>query len=559
MQKNNSIRYRFLCCLGLLALLLPLSAQTPKWSKKAQKAMLSIITYDERGQLLHSTTGFYISTDGVALSDYKSFKGAARAVAFDAAGHEVPVTCIIGANSLYDVVKLQVRATKTYALTIASSSCVSGDRAFVLPYPSSQDGKPAATSIAGVSTFNDRYAYYTLPVRLPEKWASCPVMNEDGQVIGLLQMAASAKDTCSYAVSALFADSLHTSALTPTNADYQAILMKKALPDEASQANSFIFLLGTRDTATYLSYVNDYIARFPAEVNGYTMLAEMKAAQGRYEEAEATWDTGMKNTQKTDELRYSRANTLYRQIQARRAPETWTLDAALQEVDAAISLQPLPLYASLKAQLLYSLKRYAEACEQFLALNQTNLRTAENYLYAAQCQQMLADTAAVLALQDSAVACYTRPYVEAAAPALLMRANTLQSVGRYRDAVRDLNDYEHLKANTLSANFYYRRMQAEMRCRMFQQAIDDIERAVKMEPQEPLYHAEQAVVHFRCGQLDEAEAAARAAIALNPEFTDAHRILGVCLRAQGKENEAKAALQRAVDLGDTMAKDLLTP
>ena len=140
-----------------------------------------------------------------------------------------------------------------------------------------------------------------------------------------------------------------------------------------------------------------------------------------------------------------------------------------------------------------------------------------------------------------------------------MRANTLQSVGRYRDAVRDLNDYEHLKANTLSANFYYRRMQAEMRCRMFQQAIDDIERAVKMEPQEPLYHAEQAVVHFRCGQLDEAEAAARAAIALNPEFTDAHRILGVCLRAQGKENEAKAALQRAVDLGDTMAKDLLTP
>ena len=268
---------------------------------------------------------------------------------------------------------------------------------------------------------------------------------------------------------------------------------------------------------------------------------------------------GMKNTQKTDELRYSRANTLYRQIQARRAPETWTLDAALQEVDAAISLQPLPLYASLKAQLLYSLKRYAEACEQFLALNQTNLRAAENYLYAAQCQQMLADTAAVLALQDSAVACYTRPYVEAAAPALLMRANTLQSVGRYRDAVRDLNDYEHLKANTLSANFYYRRMQAEMRCRMFQQAIDDIERAVKMEPQEPLYHAEQAVVHFRCGQLDEAEAAARAAIALNPEFTDAHRILGVCLRAQGKENEAKAALQRAVDLGDTMAKDLLTP
>ena len=51
--------------------------------------------------------------------------------------------------------------------------------------------------------------------------------------------------------------------------------------------------------------------------------------------------------------------------------------------------------------------------------------------------------------------------------------------------------------------------------------------------------------------------AARAAIGLDDSFADAHRILGVCLRAQGKNNEAKQALQRAADLGDTVAKELL--
>ena len=557
MLKNKLLRALLFVIVAAIAT--PLAAQVPKWSKKAQKAVLSIITYDPQGQMLHSTTGFYISPDGIALSDYKSFKGAARAVAYDAAGHEFPVTCILGANSLYDVVKLQVDATKTPALPVASAASVSGDKAFVLPYSSSQSEKPVATVISATSTFNGNHAYYTLPVRLTEKWASCPVMNESGQVIALLQMAASAKDTCSYAVSALFADSLHTSALTPANADYQAILMKKALPAEASQAHSFLFLLGTRDTVTYLSYVNDYIARFPAEANGYAMLAEMQAAQGLCADADATWEQGIKATGHEDELRYSRASTHYRQIQARRAPDIWTLEGALQDVEAAIALQPLPIYTSLRAQLLYSLKRYAEASELFLALNQTNLRSADNYLYAAQCQQMLADTAAVLALQDSAVACFTRPYIEAAAPALLMCANTLLSLGRYRDAVRDLNDYEHLKSSTLTANFYYRREQAEMRCRMTQQALDDIERAVRMDPQEPLYHAELAVVHYRCNQLDEAIAAARAAIDLAPEFTDAHRILGVCLRAQGKETEARAALQRAADLGDEIAKSRLTP
>ena len=49
----------------------------------------------------------------------------------------------------------------------------------------------------------------------------------------------------------------------------------------------------------------------------------------------------------------------------------------------------------------------------------------------------------------------------------------------------------------------------------------------------------------------------RAAIALDDSFADAHRILGVCLKAQGKTAESRAALQKAVDLGDTMAKELL--
>ena len=170
---------------------------------------------------------------------------------------------------------------------------------------------------------------------------------------------------------------------------------------------------------------------------------------------------------------------------------------------------------------------------------------------------MVNDTLAVLALQDSAVACFTKPYVEAAAPALLMRSGTLISLHRYREAVRDLNDYEHLKSKNLTANFYYRREQAEMRCRMFQQALSDIEQAVKMAPREPLFQAEAAAVHYRFGNLDDAIAAARQAIALDDEFADAHRILGVCLRAQQKETEARTALQRAADLGDEMAKSLL--
>ena len=92
---------------------------------------------------------------------------------------------------------------------------------------------------------------------------------------------------------------------------------------------------------------------------------------------------------------------------------------------------------------------------------------------------------------------------------------------------------------------------------MFQQALSDIETATRLEPREPLYFAELAAVNVRFSQIDEAIEAARKAIALDDNFADAHRILGICLRQQSKESEARVALQRAIDLGDEIAKTLI--
>ena len=93
---------------------------------------------------------------------------------------------------------------------------------------------------------------------------------------------------------------------------------------------------------------------------------------------------------------------------------------------------------------------------------------------------------------------------------------------------------------------------------MFQQALSDMERAARLSPTDPVLHAELAATYFRLNQTDEAIATARETIALDDNFADAHRILGVCLRASGKEAEARAALQRASDLGDEMARQMLT-
>ena len=62
----------------------------PKWVDKAKRAVFSIVTYDKDDKMLNTGNGFFVSEDGVALSDYSLFKGARRAVIVNYEGKEMP-------------------------------------------------------------------------------------------------------------------------------------------------------------------------------------------------------------------------------------------------------------------------------------------------------------------------------------------------------------------------------------------------------------------------------------------------------------------------------------
>lgn len=51
-------------------------AQAPKWVDKAKRAVFSVVTYDQNDKILNTGNGFFVTEDGVALSDYTLFKGA---------------------------------------------------------------------------------------------------------------------------------------------------------------------------------------------------------------------------------------------------------------------------------------------------------------------------------------------------------------------------------------------------------------------------------------------------------------------------------------------------
>ncbi len=537
---------------------MPLVAMAqPSWVKKATKSVFTLKTFAEDGSLIGSSNGFFTSDKGDAVSNYTPFKGASRAVVIDASGKELPVVSIVGVNDMYDVVKFRVNG-KTQPLAISSATTPVSSQVWLLPYHEVKN-VPAGT-IRKAETFQGEYEYYTVALTMPANTVSTPLINQAGEVVGLMQQPATDKDTLSYAVSARFADSLRISGFGMNEAALLQTKIKKELPDDQKEAVLALYMASSRqDSASYVNMVEDFIRKFPKASDGYMYRAQIEASSNNFAAAEKDMETAISNSTQKDDTHYNYARMIYNKIifQADVPYDNWTLDKALDEIRLANTLNPQPTYRQMEANILFGQKKYNEAYDIYTELANTNLKGAEVYFSAARCKEMLKDSTAMLALLDSAMNCFTKPYLKEAAPYLWARAQARLQAKKYRDAISDMNDYEELMVANINDNFYYLRHQAEVDGRLYQQALNDITRAIVMNPKETFYYAEKASLEIRVGLYDNAIATAKESITIDANDSDGYLFLGVAQCLKGNKKEGIPNLQKAKDMGNLQAEALI--
>jgi len=529
----------------------------PSWVKKATKSVFTVKTFAQDGSLIASSNGFFTGENGEAVSNFTPFKGAVRALVIDAQGKEMPVVSILGANDMYDIVKFRVRG-KTQPLAISQTTAPTGSEAWILPYHETKALRSGA--IRKAEKFHQDYDYYTVAVGMAENTVSCPLINQAGEAIGLMQPAASDRDTLSYAVSARFADSLKISGFAMNDATLQLTHIKKELPDDIKEATLALFMANSQaDSLAYATLVSDFIEKFPQAADGYTYRAQLEAAGGDFAAAERDMNQAIQLADKKDEAHHAYARLIYNKeiYQSSQPYPAWTLDKALAEIREAISIQKTPTYRQTEANILFAQSKYDEACNIYEELSHSDLRSAEIFFAAARCKEELKDTTAMLALMDSTMSQFSKPYLKEAAPYLWARAQARRATGRFRDAITDMNAYEELMLATINDNFYYVRHQTEIEGRLYQQALNDINRAIQMNPTEILYYAEKASLEVRVGMYDEAMETARECIRIDAGNSDGYLFLGLAQCLKGNKAEGIANLQKAKDLGDTQAEGLI--
>ena len=525
----------------------------PSAVKNVAKSVFSLTTYRADGTVLANSHGVFVGTEGEGVSDLKPFLGAARAEVVDASGKKMNVTRMLGLNDIYDVARFRVDGKTTPAQIANVPSTINQD-AWLVTY-SQKSPQITDTKVKNVEKFMDKYNYYIFETNVPDNATGCPYVNMYGQVIGLLQVSNLSSDT--HACDVNYVRSLTTNGFSHNDACYRQIAIPISLPQDENQARLMLLTAsqGT-DSLKAISVVNDFIEQFPTAADGYNSRAAIEAAAGQWSLAEQTMLLGIKKCKDKDEAHYNYAKLMFGYATY---GLHWTLDDAMREAEAAHKANPLPLYRHLQAEIFFSKGEYQQSLDIFKQLSDDKSYATNELLYEqAQCMRNLkVPNEQVLALLDSAINTTDTLRILETAPYYYTRAQVYVDMERYRDATFDYTRYEYLKQGHVDATFYYEREQAEVKGKLYQQAIVDIARAIILTPQEPTYYAELANVQLRVNKVEDAIKTAQKCTEIAPDYSEGYLLLGLAQVQNDQKAEGLANLQKAKELGSDQADPLI--
>ncbi|MDR3194272.1 MAG: serine protease [Tannerella sp.] len=548
---------KFFLVIGIVVCCFPAAAQKkmPKWVEKAKKAVITLEIQDRNGTS-RTGNGFFVQENGEAVSDYSLFAGAEKAFATDAEGHRFPVTRILGADEVYDVIRFRVDVPgRVPALQAAAALPDRGTEAYLLPFGVQKGAAIPQGAIVEVSKIKEPYGYFKIDAPLTSSQISLPLLTPEGEVFAMTQNDASGKHL-TYGISVPYILHIQIASMDVFNKTYEATDIRKAWAPAPEDAQLALMLYASRqDVAAYLETLNDFIATFPRVSAGYLSRASHYACHRKELAASASEQARMLALALADlqtaagfmdhkgEGFYEQARLVYGVASDDSTLQAgdWSMDAAQTMIRKAIAENDEPAYRHLEGDIAFYLGDYEQAYVSYRTATESALSSALSYYMAAKARQQIpgSNPMEVVALIDSAIE------KSASAPGdalvyLQENAELKMQFGLYDAAVTDYDRCYTLMAGNVSDAFYYFREQARFRSGDLEGALKDISSAIILDPQNAVYYAEEGSIYLRQQHPAKAQESLLKALTLDPDFSSSHRLLGVSyLRQEKKTMPAK--------------------
>ena len=176
---------------------------------RSTAAVLTIVGYDNAGNEEAQGSGFILTGEGLGATNYHVLEGAQRAFAQCCNGRKFEIKTIEGADSDKDLVVFQLQEQGTSGLpnglpsvALDTTGGISvGEKVITIGSPQGLENTVSDGIISAIRSDNSvRYLQITAPIS-PGSSGS-PVLNENGQVIGIATMQMREGQNLNFAVSA---------------------------------------------------------------------------------------------------------------------------------------------------------------------------------------------------------------------------------------------------------------------------------------------------------------------------------------------------------------------
>jgi S1-C subfamily serine protease len=171
-------------------------------------SVLTIVGYDAANDQVDQGSGFILTSEGLAVTNYHVLKGVVSATAGCCSGRKFEVASVEGLDTEKDLVVFQLRELGQNglpqdlpALTLDSSGEVSvGEKVIAIGSPQGFENTVSDGIISAIRSDQAvRYLQITAPISPGSSGG--PVLNDNGQVIGIATMQASEGQNLNFAIS----------------------------------------------------------------------------------------------------------------------------------------------------------------------------------------------------------------------------------------------------------------------------------------------------------------------------------------------------------------------
>ncbi len=292
-------------------LLLIVLLSVPAWAasdgadiiERLNASLVTVTAYDDKDEILREGNGFFVFDRRGILTARHILQGASRVRVRTSDGRVYKVTGVIADDSEGDLIRIfaDVPGRVGRGLRISRSRIREGEQIFVPPCLEEPVKELSSGVVASVLSIPSMGKVIQITAPVSEGSSGSPVLNEEGEVVGVVAFQVSVGQDMNFAVSPKRI--MHEE---PKEIEGFSEWLDKRDTTASSEelvSNGVLFAsIGDYDKA--VAYFEEAVKKDPSFAPAYFLMGYTNAAAGRYDDAINAYSRGMKFWPELAEWRY---------------------------------------------------------------------------------------------------------------------------------------------------------------------------------------------------------------------------------------------------------------